>query len=835
LSDGQLISGRFQLGSLIGEGGMGAVYRARDTLLERDVAFKMLSSSGMGTEGRTRLFHEAQAAAQLSHPNIVSVHDVGEDDGSLFIVMELLEGESLHTFQPQTLAETIAIARQLCAALEHAHDHGVIHRDLKPENVMILQDGTAKLMDFGLARSAVQRLTREGTVVGGTLHYMAPETILGQDVDGRADLYALGVMLYELTTGEMPFDAEDLASILSQHLYAPVVPPRAKAPTLTPALNDLILRLLAKEPVDRPQTATDVLAALDELHTTASVPVEMEALSTLDRIVRGRMVGREQELAEAWQLWKLAAAGQGGLLLISGEPGIGKTRLAHELVARAHASGGRALLGASYAEGDSPYAPFQQIVRRALDGSTDGVIPDDLLADLLTLVPDRRPDFPDISLGAPAEPREAHRRLQRSLSILFALLSREAPLLLVLEDGHWADSGTLGLLRQLARACGQQRLLIVVTYREVELEEARAFHQVLFDFNREKLGQRIKLTRLDREQTQMLLAIIFAEEITPEFLDGIYRETEGHPFFIEEVSKALVESGKLTFVDGRWDRPSIDELDIPQSIQVAVQSRVGAREFDFETLRRAAEVDEDTLIDALEDAERAQLVTEIGHEQGGAFTFVHALIPSTLVSGVRTLRRRRLHHRAAAALEATQPEAYEALAYQFIEAGQTKEGVAYLTRAGDRARLINAFEEATSNYRQIVDHLLEEGEAERAARIYMKLGLTYHNNYQMAEARQAYQEGFALWQRAGRQGAGKLTAAPHAFRTVILRPDSLDPARTSSMYSFVIQDQLFARLVDMTPELEVVPDVAHSWQVLDRGRRYIFHLRQDINWSGSFQ
>jgi hypothetical protein len=480
LSEGQLISGRFQIGVLIGQGGMGAVYRAQDTLLKREVAIKMLSSSGLGTEGRARLLHEAQAAAQLSHPNIVSIFDVGEAEGSLYLVMELLPGESLQISRPQEPDGIVAIAKQLCAALAHAHEQGVVHRDLKPENVMILGDGTAKLMDFGLARSAVQRLTKEGTVVGGTLHYMAPEMILGQDVDRRADLYALGIMLYELATGQLPFEAEDLASILSQHLYAPVVPPRAKVAALPAAFNDLIVRLLAKEPEGRPDSAAEVLASLEGLEKGAAEEEVAPELSTLDRMVRGRMVGRERELDEAWRCWTQASGGRGGLLLISGEPGIGKTRLVHELIARAHASGGRALVGASYEEGDSPYAPFRQILRRALgDGAKNGALPEEVLVDLVTLAPELRTDFPGLPLNATAAPQEAHQRLLQSMVFFVASLSREAPLLLVLEDGHWADSGTLGLLRQLARECGQQRLLLVITYREVELEEARALHKML--------------------------------------------------------------------------------------------------------------------------------------------------------------------------------------------------------------------------------------------------------------------------------------------------------------------------------------------------------------------
>jgi len=225
---------------------MGVVYRAHDTTLERDVAVKVLSSTTLGTEGRARLLREAQAAAQLNHPNVVSVHDAGqaaEIGGTPFIVMELVEGASLRERRPQALEGTLAIARQVCAALEHAHAHGIMHRDLKPGNVLIAPDGHAKLADFGLARTADSQLTTEGTIVG-TVSYLAPEQALGEEIDHRADLYALGVMLYELTTGQLPFTGDDPVAVILQHLHAPVVPPSTHDPEIPPAVDALIVRLL---------------------------------------------------------------------------------------------------------------------------------------------------------------------------------------------------------------------------------------------------------------------------------------------------------------------------------------------------------------------------------------------------------------------------------------------------------------------------------------------------------------------------------------------------------------------------------------------------------------
>jgi ABC-type oligopeptide transport system substrate-binding subunit len=853
---GTTLQNRYRLDAEIGRGGMGVVYRAHDTLLERDVAVKVLSEATLGSEGRARLLHEAQSAAQLNHPNIVSIHDVGEADGSPFIVMELVEGESLHDRRPEALDDILAMARQVCAALEHAHTSDIIHRDLKPENVLLAPDGTAKLVDFGLARSVASRITSEGAIVG-TVFYLAPELALGQDFDGRADLYALGVMLYELTTGQLPFMADDPVAVITQHLHAPVVPPRAKNAQIPPALDALILRLLSKAPEDRPASAAEVLQTLDSPDILDREAAPAKELSVLERIGRGQLVGREREMQEARALWNRAFSGQGQMLLISGEPGIGKTRLVRELVTQAEVSGGRALVGTSYAEGGTPYAAFKQIIREVLrDGSDNGfdgsteleVLPEFVLADLLTLAPELRPHYPDIPANPPLDSQAEQQRLFENLLIFFAALSDRAPLLLVLEDAHWADSGTLSLLRHLARHTRRQRVMIVATYREVELDEARPFHEVLLDLNRERLATRLKLPRLGREQTRELLAVLFAEEITPELLDGIYRETEGNPFFIEEVCKALVESGELYYEDGRWHWPSMDKLGIPQSVRVAIQSRVRVlptdtqetlrlaavlgREFDFDTLAEASELNEDALIDALESADQAQLIEEVSGERRVTFAFVHALIPTTLVESTRTLQRRRLHRRAVTVIEARRPEDFEALAYHYNQAGEAERATNYLLKAGDRARGLYAHREAIVNYQQALEFLKETGDLKRAARTLMKLGLTHHNAFDFKAARQAYEEGFILWHRVGEtQEGAPPPPAPHALRVSWSDPPTLDPTMSGDAFSGGVQVQLFSGLVEPSLEMGVMPDVARTWEILEGGRKYVFHLRDDVRWS----
>jgi Protein kinase domain/AAA ATPase domain/Tetratricopeptide repeat len=722
---------RYRLESELGQGGMGTVYRALDTLLDRAIAIKLLNQQNLAADSRERLLREARAAARLNHPNIVGIYDVGgadDDGGQPFIVMEMVEGHSLYDRPPETLAEVLAIAKQMCLALDHAHQHGVIHRDLKLENILITKDGSVKLTDFGLARSVASRLTSEGMLVG-TVFYLAPELALGQAYDGRADLYALGVLLYELTTHRLPFDGDDPLAVISQHLHAPVVPPRAIKPELPPALDALIVNLLAKKPEDRPATAAVVKARLDEINLNgnqAEPNLENDAhLSLLDRIVQGRLIGREREMAEAAGTWRRAQDGEAHLLLISGEPGIGKSRLARELTALAEVSGATALRGECYAEGGAPYAPIAQLIQSSFVNMNNSLPLSALaLADLVTLAPALRARFPEARANPALDPQAEQQRIFESVVEWCLSVSGRGPALLLVDDAHWADNGTLALLHHLARRSRslKLRLLIVLTYRETELDEHHPLNDLLADLNRERLTKRIKLGRLSREQTAEMLNVMFEAAAMPDFLNGIYRETEGNPFFVEEVCKALVEDGQLVFAEGGWQRPNMAEVQVPQSIRLAIQARVSklpqaaqdalrlaaafGREFDFDLLQRAAELPEDVLIEALEQATRAQLISE--QEGKETFAFVHALIPAALRDGVSGLRRHRLHKKVAMALEALRPGDFETLAYQYAEAGDEEQARTHYVRAGARAQQVFANADAIKFYSEALALFAED-------------------------------------------------------------------------------------------------------------------------------
>jgi DNA-binding CsgD family transcriptional regulator len=443
----------------------------------------------------------------------------------------------------------------------------------------------------------------------------------------------------------------------------------------------------------------------------------------LARIGRGSWVGRAREMAEANLLWQQASAGEGRVLGISGEPGVGKTRFVRELSPAAQSSGAWVLSGECYAEGSAPYAPLASIIAGYFESPSQPAVDlgDEVLSNLAGLVPTLGQGFPDrISYPLPDSP-SAQPRIFDGFLRFCAALSAQHPILLFIDDAQWADNDTLSLLRSLAHQARRLPILIVLTYREAELESAPSLKELLLDLNHARLAAHLSLAPLDRAETADLLAAMFSKEVAPEFLASVYTETEGNPFFIEEVCKTLIETGQIAYREQGWHYPALAKMKIPQTVRATIQARLHqlpqvtqdtlrmaailGREFDFQTLRQAAGLDEEALIQALESALQAQIILEIQSVPGAParFAFVHVLIPTTLRESIIHVRRQRLHLQAAQAIQIVHPDDFEALAYHFTEGGELTQAGAYHRRAGDRAHQ-SAPAEAARFYRAALEH-----------------------------------------------------------------------------------------------------------------------------------
>jgi serine/threonine protein kinase len=270
---GQTLAGRYRIEALIGRGGMADVYRGVDTMLERPIAIKLLTDRS-DTVLR-RFLREAQSMARLNHPNIVSVFDAGQDAGLSYIIMELLAGRTLSSIPTGELTThaTVRYFIDLLEALAYAHDQGVIHRDMKPANVMVTDDGSVKVMDFGLSRrtSELSSETNAGEIVG-TIAYLAPERFLGKVADARSDLYSVGVMMYEIFTGRVPFKSptDDLVAVIFAHVNEIPTAPRAINRAVPPQIEAIVMRLLEKDADLRFQTARELIGQLAALIGGAS-------------------------------------------------------------------------------------------------------------------------------------------------------------------------------------------------------------------------------------------------------------------------------------------------------------------------------------------------------------------------------------------------------------------------------------------------------------------------------------------------------------------------------------------------------------------------------------
>jgi predicted ATPase len=583
----------YEVLSLLGGGGMGLVYKAKQKSLDRLVALKLLPlECAQDPVWLARFRREAVTASALNHPHICTIYDTGEWAGRPFLSMELIDGRTLETLvgQRRPAQELARVVGQAARALAAAHAAGIVHRDIKPANLMVRPDGLVKVLDFGLARrlpSAAapgaapgSHTTDPGTRVGTPL-YMSPEQARAEPVGAASDIFSLGLVLYELATGRHPFPADSVFGVLQAIVTEEPVPAARLNPEVPAPLNGLIQQMLAKDPSRRP-TAPAVAAVLTELAE------ERGGRPSQPAPVPGKRptVGREQERAALRAGFASAAAGSGQVLCVTGEPGLGKTTLIESFLDELSAGG----LPCSVARGRcserlagaEAYLPILEALDNLLQGD-GGAAAAGLLKQLaptwyVQLAPLAADDPPLAGVRADAEPASQERR-KRDLGVFLEQLARLRPLVLFLDDIHWADPSTVDLLAYLGGKCGGQSLLLVLTYRPSDLLRIQhPFGPVKRELQARGVCREIALPDLSRDDIDNYLALAFVGHQFPqEFTGVLHARTEGNPLFMVDLLRYLRDRGVIAWDHGAWAlaRAAPDlQRELPESIRAVIERKV---------------------------------------------------------------------------------------------------------------------------------------------------------------------------------------------------------------------------------------------------------------------
>ena len=754
--------GRYQVKEFLGEGGKKLVYLAHDGTLDRDVAFALIKTEGLDETSRTRITHEAQAMGRLgAHPHIVTLFELGDHEGQPYIVSELMGGgdvegviEDADDDHGLPLDQAIELAKATCRGLEFAHSKGIVHRDLKPGNVMLTADGIAKIGDFGLAvATGRSRLTQEGMMVG-TVSYMPPEQAMGSEVTTQADLYSLGAMLYEMVTGRPPFVGDDTVAIIGQHLNTPPVAPTWHNPDVPAALDALILRLLEKDPASRPASAVDVLDAIDAINVGSprEAPSPDARPAGPDPTYRRTFVGRENELRQLHTAFDNAMSGEGSLVMVVGEPGIGKTSLCGQLDTYATLRGGKTLVGHCYEEGSLslPYLAFVEAMRTYVLARDAAGLKSDLgsgASEVARIVSDVRERL-DVEPSDPGDPEQDRYRLMQSVTSFLANAANVQPLVIVLEDLHDADAGTLDMLTHVARNLSGSRLMLVGTYRDVEVDRSHPLSSALAELRRVANFDRIGLRGLTADEVQRMMAAIAAHDVPWGISEAVYRQTEGNPLFVQEVLRYLVEEGMLAHRHDGPARQTPPEMRIPEGLTDVIGKRLSrlsteansvlsiasviGRDFRLDVLQKVAGLSEDDLFTALEEAQAAAVIEErSGAGTAVGFRFAHAFFRQTLYEETFAPRRIRLHQQVGRALEEAYGNRLEEHAAELTEhfAQSTEhedlqKALSYGEMAAERAMSVYAYGEAVRLLEQAlqVQEVLDPDDKAKRCDLLLALG-----------------------------------------------------------------------------------------------------------------
>ncbi len=693
----QVIGHRYQLMTEIGAGGMGAVHHALDLLTDEHVALKqVLSPARQVTTGsvaseesfRVAMAKEFKTLATLRHPHIIAVRDYGFDAQQRpYFTMDLLENAQtvLEAGRGHSLDVKLDYLAQMLQALAFLHRRGIIHRDLKPENVLVV-DGQVKVLDFGLSVAKPRRAAgtasatdgTEGDVIAGTLGYMAPELLSQSDASEASDMYAVGIIAYQLLTNTHPFDMSDPRRLIQQIL--------TEFPDLSRidanyALVRVVGTMLEKTPANRYRSAADVLVALKEA-APQDIPLETEA--TRESFLQSvRLVGRDEQVATLSAALQRARDGRGGAWLISGESGVGKSRLTEEIRIRALVSGMLVLRGQAVEEIGSVYSVWQTVFRWV------DLLTERESATLHGLFPGER--------GTKQDSASAETIQERLLSLLIEAVEQvPEPIMFVFEDLQWAGTESIALLRRLCERLSNLPVFLLATYRD---DEAPDLPRQLPTANH------MPLKRLPPERIAEISEDMLGEVgARPQVIELLQRETEGNMYFLVEIVRTLAEeAGKLE---------DIGMITLPQQvfsggIQRIIQRRISnvplyardllyaaaayGRQLDLKLLAHIAP-DTDTENWLLVCSEAA--ILDVDDDQ---WRFAHDKLREAVLDRVPTPARQALHHQLALSMEALYGDSAEhmrALAYHWRMAAHPERELHHTVRAGELSVRSGAYQEA---------------------------------------------------------------------------------------------------------------------------------------------
>lgn len=721
ISAGTILANRYRVVGELGRGGMGVVLHAVDTLLERDVAVKVLATEEVNADLEARFRNEARIVARMDHPCIVPIFDFGRHERVLFFVMPLLQGNTLRELLaagPLLPATATAVGIQISEALEYSHSRGVFHRDIKPENVMVLGEGPSlrvKVMDFGVA-AAADAPDELGTIVG-TVEYLSPEQARGEAPDRRTDLYCLGAVLYECLVGRPPFDG-DRSQILFQVMHSRPEAIERVASGVPKGVAQLVQRCLAKRRSDRPDSAREVIDALFRVSSGASLQLpaaRVSALppapgatgSTVTESTTRPLIGRGDELRRL-QAHLALAHDERQLVLLGGPAGVGKSRLLEELESFATTRGVLVLRGRFYEQQEQTFAyhGFFEIVADFLQkGGRECQRLGDIAEPLAAIFPMVREELEVRRLLAPDAAAESHPagkgEVFELLAQAFSRIGGGAPLVLILEGLH-AATVSVDALQYLFRRLSATPTMMVASYRSEEVDGEHPVRQLASELRSEAAFAHLELRPLRRADHAQLLATLLGDERAGDELnERVFSVTEGNPLFLSELVRTLLDTGALARRDTGWrleaDRPEL-LASLPGSLQETVTvrlARLGAAEREVlacaTVLDRSFSLDELAMVTQVEPLPRivTKLVAE-GYlceewdgtraEHSERLVFPSAAHRAVLFRGLSTRRRRELNRHYAEQLEkayASNPEVVQhRLARLYVLAGVADKALA---------------------------------------------------------------------------------------------------------------------------------------------------------------